>query len=440
MQYKAYTLRNFRQIPQISALDHNTKLEIDTVGNVLPFKVNNYVVDELIDWSNVPDDPIFRLTFPQKGMLGVEQFDRVSALLYNEADKKNLQATVDHIRGELNPHPGGQQTYNVPILDGKKLNGVQHKYKKTVLFFPSQGQTCHAFCTFCFRWPQFLGNNEMKFAMRKTSLLIKYLWQHPEISDLVITGGDPLIMKTRVLSSHLDAILDAKIPHLKAIRIGSKALSYWPNRFLSDSDADEMLYLFERVQKSGVHLSLMAHFNHPRELESDLLVRAVARILQTGIHIRTQSPILNHINAHSDIWRDMWQRQVDLGMIPYYMFIPRDTGAQHYFSLPLVKAWQICRSAHSQLGGLSHTARGPVASTESGKIQMLGVGELQNRQVMTLQFLQGRDPDWVYRPFFAAYDSKASWIDELRPASGEKKFFFQKQPDYPTEEADDNTH
>ena len=303
---------------------------------------------------------------------------------------------------------------------------MQHKYRETVLFFPSQGQTCHAYCTFCFRWAQFVGNRELKFAMRETEKLVEYLRLHPEVSDVLFTGGDPMVMSAKNLAAYLEPLLAADLPGLRSIRIGTKSLSYWPYRYLTDPDAEAVLSLFERVVRSGKHLSIMAHFNHPRELETDAVAQAVERIRATGAQIRTQSPVLRHINDDGDLWAEMWQRQVNLGMIPYYMFVVRDTGAQHYFGLPLARTCEIFRRAYSQVSGLERTVRGPSMSAEPGKVHILGVSRVNGRQVFCLRFLQGRNPDWVQRPFFARFDPHAQWPDDLKPAFGKERFFFQE--------------
>jgi L-lysine 2,3-aminomutase len=144
----SYTLANFRQLPQIQKLGKEKQFEMEVVGNVLPFKTNNYVVEQLIDWNNIPNDPMFVLTFPQRGMLIPEHYAKMEAAL-KKGDKKEIQNTANEIRLQLNPHPAGQMELNVPTLkDGTKLYGMQHKYKETCLFFPSQSQTCHAYCSF----------------------------------------------------------------------------------------------------------------------------------------------------------------------------------------------------------------------------------------------------------------------------------------------------
>ena len=171
----------------------------------------------------------------------------------------------------------------------------------------------------------------------------------------------------------------------------------------------------------------MAHFNHPRELSTQLAVDAIQRVRATGVEIRTQSPILRHINDDPAIWEQLWDRQVDLGCIPYYMFVARDTGAQHYFAIPLVRAWEIFHDAYKNVSGLARTVRGPSMSTNPGKVQVLGVNEIRGEKVLTLRFLQGRNPDWVQRPFFAAHNETACWLNELSPAFGEKRFFFEDE-------------
>jgi len=426
MKYKTYTVKTFRNIPQVQKyLTEDQKFDIEVVAQVFPFKVNNYVIDRLINWEDPLNDPIFRLTFPQKGMLKPEHYDKIAKLLKENAPQQVIREEANKIRMELNPHPAGQK-YNVPEIDGMKLTGAQHKYKETILFFPKQGQTCHAYCTFCFRWPQFIGLEELKFAMKEIDILIKYIQAHPEITDLLFTGGDPMIMKTRIFKQYIDAILEADIPHLKTIRIGTKALGFWPYRFLTDDDAQEMLDLFKKIVDKGYHLAFMAHFNHYKELETEEVQEAVEKILDTGAVIRTQSPLLRHINADPDVWATMWQKQVEMRMIPYYMFVARDTGAQHYFGVPLVEAWEIFRKAYQNVSGLARTVKGPSMSATPGKIRVLGVTEINGEKVMVLDFLQGRNPDWVGRPFFAKYNPNALWIDDLEPAFSDE-FFFERE-------------
>ncbi len=427
--YRSYGLNNFQNIPQIQNLTAEEQFNIKVVGSVLPFKVNNYVIDNLIDWNNIPNDPMYILTFPQKDMLQEEHFNMMADAVKRNAANKEIIDIGNQIRMELNPHPAGQTDHNVPVFNNKKLQGVQHKYKETVLFFPSQGQTCHAYCTFCFRWPQFSHLENMKIAGREIQQVLKYISEHKEVTDLLITGGDPMIMSGKMFSHYINQILLADIPHLHTIRIGSKSLSYWPYKFVTDKDSDLILKSFEKVVKSGRQLAFMAHINHYKELNTEIVKKAVSRILGTGAVIRTQSPVFRHINDKPLVWERLWKEQVKMGMIPYYMFIPRDTGAQDYFKVGLIESWNIFRKAYMNVGGNARTVRGPVMSCNPGKVQVLGLSEVQGQDVMVLRFIQGRNPDWVHRPFFAEVNDEAYWINDLKPAFGEDRFFFEEDFD-----------
>jgi len=424
--YKSYSLRNYEEIPQINKLSDSDKKAIELVGNVLPFKTNNYVVDNLINWNDIPNDPIYTLTFPRKEMLLGSHYNKVEELIKKNVPREIFLEEVNRIRMELNPHPAGQ-VHNVPKIDGIELPGVQHKYRETVLFFPCQGQTCHAYCTFCFRWPQFVGMNELKFAMKEIDLLARYLIQNREVTDVLFTGGDPMIMKTKILSAYIEPLLDESLYNIQTIRIGTKAIGYWPYRFLTDDDADDLLRLFEKIVRTGKNLAIMAHFNHPVELSTPAAQDAIRRIRSTGAQIRTQSPVLKHINDSPEIWAEMWRKQVNNNCIPYYMFVARDTGAQNFFAVSLVEAWKIFREAYQKVSGVCRTVRGPSMSSTPGKIQVLGVSKVKDEDVIVMRFLQGRNPDWIARPFFAEYDENATWLDDLKPAFGEEKFFFEEE-------------
>jgi KamA family protein len=429
MDYHAYTPEHFDRIAYLDRLSDDYRFGMKVVSQILPFRVNRYVVDELIDWDNVPDDPMFRLVFPDPGMLLPEHFKRVAELVRAGTDRQSLEKTAHEIRMALNPHPAGQQTMNVPSLDGQSLSGLQHKYRETVLFFPRMGQTCHSYCTFCFRWPQFVSEKDLRISAPRAPGLYAYLRQHPEITDLLVTGGDPLVMKAANLAEILEPLLDPEFENLQTIRIGSKALAFWPYRFLTDRDADDLLRLFERLVVGGKHLALMAHFNHWRELETEAVRHAIERVKATGAIIRTQSPLVAHVNDDWSVWARMWQLQVRLGMVPYYMFVARDTGARQYFAIPLERCWEIYRQALKRLSGLARTVRGPSMSAGPGKVEIQGVSEICGEKVFVLRFIQGRNPDWVQRPFFARYDSKAIWLDELKPAFGQKEFFYSAEYD-----------
>lgn len=428
-KFKPYTRQTISQSPQWNLLDAEQQEAVQLVSHVLPFRTNAYVMDQLIDWNNIPDDPIYRLTFPHRDMLPAEEYAQLRELVLRRPDPAALARLVHAIRMRMNPHPAGQLTHNVPRVNDAPLRGLQHKYKETVLFFPSAGQSCHAYCTFCFRWPQFVGMDDMKFDARESHELAAYLKLHPEVTDVLITGGDPLVMNTRALAAYIEPLLVPELAHIQNIRIGSKSVAYWPQRFVSDRDADDLLRLFERVVAAGKNMAIMGHYNHAVELRQEIAQQAVKRIVGTGATLRMQGPLIRHINEDPRSWAELWQTGVRLGAIPYYMFVERDTGPREYFGLPLARAHAIFQAAYQLVSGLSRTVRGPSMSAFPGKVVIDGVVTIGGEKLFALQFLQARNPDWVRKPFYARYDAEATWMDQLRPAFGQDKFFFEDGAD-----------
>ena len=407
---RIYGRRNLEALAARVGLASDLRREAEVVSLVLPFRVSAHVVEELIDWSDPAGDPIYALTFPRRGMLHPDDYAAIEAAMDRGADGPELEAIASRIHATLNPDPSGQHALNVPLVDGRPLPGVQHKYPDTLLYFPAEGQTCHSYCSYCFRWPQFVPGLD-RFTTRDASGVADYLRAHPEITDVLVTGGDPLVMRTSVLRRHLEPFLAPDLEHL-TVRIGTKALSYHPDRFVGDRDADELLELFERLAARG-GLSVMAHYSHPRELEPTRSGEALARVLATGASVRCQAPLIRGVNDDAEVWAELWRREVRAGAIPYYMFVERDTGARAFFEVPLARALAIHTGARAATSGLAHTARGPVMSARPGKVLVTGVTEIAGEQAFALQLIRSRDPLSANSVEFARFDPAATWLDQL---------------------------
>jgi KamA family protein len=429
-RFRAYTAKHLDGLAERAGLDAAERLAVRAVATVLPFRTNEYVVERLIDWNAAPADPIYRLVFPQSDMLPETDVRTIAVLLAAGAPEAELRAAAHAVRMRLNPHPADQLALNIPEVADEPLQGVQHKYPETVLVFPKQGQTCHAYCTYCFRWAQFVDEPGLKIATDDTGKISNYLRAHPEVTSVLLTGGDPMIMGATVLRRYIEPLLADRHCHIESIRIGTKSLAYWPQRFVTDPDADDTLRLFEEVAAAGKSLALMAHFSHPRELESPLVGEAVRRIRATGAVIRTQAPLIRSINDDPATWSAMWRRQTRMGMVPYYMFVERDTGPQGYFAVPLARGYEIFRDAYRGVSGLSRTVRGPSMSATPGKVCIDGIAEVAGQKVFVLHMIQARDPDLVGRPFFARFDPDAIWLSGLEPAFA-SRFPFEPDPQEP---------
>ncbi|MDE0253529.1 MAG: hypothetical protein OYG32_01920, partial [Rhodospirillaceae bacterium] len=186
-KFRALTAKDLDSVTQFGNVSDDDLFAMRVVSSVLPFRTNRYVIEHLIDWDRIPDDPIYQLVFPQREMLGEAEFRRIADLQLRGASKHEIDLAAAEIRGGLNPHPAGQREFNIPSEEDEVFEGLQHKYRETVLFFPSQGQTCHAYCTFCFRWAQFVGDKELKISSKDAEGLHRYLAAHPDVSDLLMT-------------------------------------------------------------------------------------------------------------------------------------------------------------------------------------------------------------------------------------------------------------
>ena len=138
---------------------------------------------------------------------------------------------------------------------------------------------------------------------------------------------------------------------------------------------------------------------------------------------------MKHINDKPTVWAEMWREQVNLGIVPYYMFIARDTGAQDYFAVTLERAWKIYTEAYRSVSGLCRSVRGPSMSCGPGKVHVVGITKVHGEKVFVLKFIQARDEQWVNQPFFAKYNPDAIWITDLEPAFGKDRFMFEENDD-----------
>lgn len=426
LSYKKYLRTDIAGIFESRQIMDPHLEERELIAAVFPFKVSEHFLS-LIDWANYQDDPLFQLAFPQPGML---TDDELLSLKKQQSDRDAFAKLVSDIRAKKNPAPSGQ-VKNKPLLfdfgtnTSMQLDGVQHKYDKTALYFDKKAQTCHAYCTYCFRFNQFVAKD--KFLETDAQRLHQYLKQNQEISDLLITGGDPAVMRIDAWRDILLPLLQPEFNHIKNIRVGTKALTYHPYRFLTEPDADDLIALFKRMTDHGKHLAIMAHISHPNEL-GFVAKQAVKRLIQeAACTVRSQSPVMRHINGSGEIWAQKWEKELSFGIIPYYMFVARDTGPQSYYEIPLAECFKIYQSARERVSGLSHTARGPSMSADPGKVSVLGIETVQGEQVFVLKFLQARRTTWTSRVFFAKYDPKAVWLSDLKPAFGETEFFFEKE-------------
>jgi KamA family protein len=422
MHYTPYTNTTIDKTPQFMKLPRDKRHELEVLLHVFHFKTNNYVVNELIDWENYANDPIFTLNFPRKEMLDENEFNLLSQLIKNRSAGEVIDNYASKIKSQLKPRHPPQATNLLQLSEPGGITGLYHQYPQTLLAFTAGAKTCHAYCMYCYRWMAF-AFDDIQFNYCEPHVPAEYLRSHPDISDVLFTGGDALHMTATELKRYITPLLE--IDSVRTIRLGTRILTWWPYRFVTDHDADELLAFFEFIIAKGKHLALMAHISHPRELMTNAVQQAIRRIRSTGAVIRCQCPVVKRLNDSKVVWIALLQREMLLGLIPYYMFITSSKTSNPVFTIPLATALQIYQDAQRALSGLAKTLRGPVMTNGPFKILIDGIADIDNEKVFVLKILQSSDANLIGKILFAQHDDTALDFDQLKPALGSDPAFFQ---------------
>jgi KamA family protein len=351
-------------VDDLVALPEAERAALRRVSERYAFRANDYYLG-LIDWND-PDDPIRRLIVPREDELS--EFGRLDAS--NEASN-----TV--------------------------LPGVQHKYADTCLVLANE--VCGGYCRYCFRKRLFMHENHE--IARDYGPAIDYIAGHPEITDVLLTGGDPLVMSTSKLGDLLERLRE--IPHVHTIRIGSKMPAFDPYRIIDDPSLVQLLA--EWSGPSG-RVYLMAHFDHPREF-TPAAVEAMVRVTEAGVMAVNQCPLVRGVNDDAEVLRELFETATDVGCPQYYVFQGRPTAGNEPYEVPLVRGWQLFSAARSRVSGLSRRARFSM-SHESGKVMVVGLDD----ERIYMRYHRAKDPADEDRVLVMARDDEAYWLDQLVPA------------------------
>lgn len=351
-----------QNLASVSELDVEARQVLQPVADAFVFRASQHYL-KLIDWND-PQDPIRHLIVPHADEL--KEWGALDAC--NEASN-----TV------------------VP--------GVQHKYADTVLLLCSE--VCGGYCRYCFRKRLFMAENDETSSSVDAGLA--YIAAHPEVTDVLLTGGDPLTLSTRRLIHILDGL--GQIPHIKVVRIGSKMLAFNPRRVLDDEWL--LSRLAEQAQR-GQRIYLMCHFDHPRELSEDARA-AMQRLLQAGVVLTNQCPLVRGINDDAAVLSALWGELAQAGCPPYYLFQGRPTAGNAPYRVPLVAGFQIYREALQRGSGLTRRARF-VMSHASGKVEVLDIDATH----ITLRYHRARDPEMAGRVLRYRRDDSAYWLDDVQ--------------------------
>ncbi|MGF9912673.1 KamA family radical SAM protein [Paenibacillus ehimensis] len=350
-------ITDMAKIPQIP-LQEREKLKPITEKFV--FRVNDYYLS-LINWND-PDDPIKKLVIPNEGEL----------LEYGRWDASDEDTN-----------------YVVP--------GCQHKYRTTALLLVSE--VCGAYCRYCFRKRLF--RNDVKEAMSDVEEGIAYIARHPEINNVLLTGGDSLILSTARLGKILSRL--RAIEHVKIIRLGSKLPVFNPMRIYED---EALLDLIRTLSSADKRIYVMAHINHPREITEEAK-RGFEALHRAGAIVVNQTPVLKGINDDPAVLGELLDKLSWAGVTPYYFFVNRPVAGNSEFVLPLKKVYDIVEQAKALTSGLGKRVRLSMSHT-SGKIEILAI----DNGKAYLKYHQSRDGEYGK---FMVLDcpEDAAWFDDL---------------------------
>lgn len=363
-------------IDKVEGLSQEEKDKLRPITEKYVFRANDYYLG-LINWDD-PNDPIRKLVIPNEGEL--QEYGRWDA--------------SDEVTN-----------YVVP--------GCQHKYRTTALLIVSE--VCGSYCRYCFRKRLF--RKDVKEAMADVTPGIEYIRQHPEINNVLLTGGDSLILATKKLRMIIEALRE--IDHVKIIRLGSKMPVFNPMRIYED---EELLDLIREYSTPEKRIYVMAHVNHPRELTPQAL-RAFEALHQAGAIVVNQSPVLRGINDDPVVLGELLDKLSWAGVTPYYFFINRPVAGNSDFVLPLKDVYRIVEEAKARTSGLGKRVRLAMSHT-SGKIEILAI---ENGKAY-LKYHQSRDDEYGKFMVLDCPDD-ATWFDDL---PGSKNMW--KRPEKKTDE------
>lgn len=363
-------------IDKITQIPEAERAKLKKITEKFVFRVNEYYLN-LIDWND-PDDPIRKLVIPNEGEL--DEYGR-----WDASDEDT--------------------NYVVP--------GCQHKYTTTALLIVSE--VCGAYCRYCFRKRLF--RNDVKEAMSDVEPGLKYIAEHPEINNVLLTGGDPMILATRRLRMILERLRE--IDHVKIIRLGSKIPVFNPMRIYEDPELLELIREFSTPEK---RIYIMAHVNHPVEITPEA-IKGFQALHDAGAIVVNQTPVLKGINDDPEVLGELLDKLSWAGVTPYYFFINRPVAGNKDFVLSLKDAYNIVEEAKAKTSGLGKRVRLSMSHT-SGKIEILAI---ENGKAY-LKYHQSRDN--VYGKFIELEcPDDAAWFDDL---PGNKQYW--EQPEKRTDE------
>lgn len=358
-------ITTIEQLEELAPLQPETRKKLRKVIERHPMSITRYYAS-IVDWND-PDDPIKRMIVPSTAELDLSG-------IYDQS--------------------GEQQN--------TRMQGLQHKYRQTALILTTN--MCAAFCRYCFR-KRLVGLPSSEVLSRIDDA-VEYIREHPEINNVLLSGGDPLYLETAMVRNMIDKL--SRIEHLDFIRIGTKTPVTLPSRITGDPG---LLQYLEKISRGRKRLFVSTQFNHSNELTPEARA-AVEALSQAGVVTNNQTVLMRGVNDDPRTLADLQRKLTAIGAIPYYVFQCRPVKrAKKFFQVPLYEGFRTVEAARALLDGYSKRFR-YVMSHRDGKIAVTGLDD----EYFYFRFHQARDPKKSGKFFKRRIDKKAGWLDDLPPA------------------------
>jgi KamA family protein len=285
--------------------------------------------------------------------------------------------------------------------DNTVVPGLQHKYPQTGLLLVTD--RCASYCRYCFR-KRLVGNDSAEVAP-DYARVADYIRSHPEMQNVLLSGGDSMVLSTEKLHRIMDHLLP--LPNLTSIRFGTKTIAFYPPRFADP----ELPAFFERIIAAGKTPVIVTHFDHLGEI-SDEAVNNIATLRKHGVQFLNQTVLLNRVNNDPDIIARTFARLHAIGVRPYYLFQGRPVKAASHFQVSLREGVEIVRNVNAQLSGIQKTFKF-IMSHVTGKIEILDIGDDSR---LYMRYHQNKCANKIGKLFSRPYVEGACWLDDLPEA------------------------
>ena len=357
---KRTDVKYFTKVNQLNQLSEQKKTELKQVTDKFAFRANDYYLS-LIDWND-PSDPIRRTVIPN-----IEELDEWGRL-----------------------DPSDEKAYTI-------LPGLEHKYHSVAVFLVTY--KCDSLCRYCFRKRLFI-KSEREY-LQDWDAAYQYVSEHPEVTNVLLTGGDALMLPTSKLEEIFAALREIK--HVSIIRLGTRMPSYNPYRIIDDPP---LLKTIEKYNMKEKRIYVMTHFVHPREL-TDVAIEGVNLLQKTGAKLANQTPLVRGVNDNPKVLAELLDKLSFIGAIPYYIFQCRPALGNKIYTVPIEEGYEIVEQAKSLVSGLAKRARYTM-SHSSGKIEIVG----KTKDYVLFKYHRAfRDED-SGRFMICASNPDACWFDD----------------------------